>query len=146
MLFGIPILSLLLTILSAPVRERLWKRLGKIVRVAVEQQAPDGSWGTDWNAELLPKGRKGRLSDHRSLDHKLLATSHIPEWMMYLPQELEVPNEVIQQAGRWLFRQWSTINDKTFVADNFCPCSHAAVVLGMLCKKEQGTVEPSLIP
>lgn len=124
-------------ILSPSVHEKLWARLQEIVRVALEKQNGDGSWGSDWNLPLLPPTHvdEGSL-DYHALQPKLVATSHIAEWMMHLPKELTVPDEVIHRAGAWLYRQWQNLSDKTFVAENFCPCSHAAVVLGALCGKE----------
>jgi hypothetical protein len=129
-------------ILSDPVRKRLWARLRQIVRAAQETQGAEGTWGTDWSLALLPtEAANHGLSDHHTLAHELLVTSHIAEWCMHLPQELTVPDEVVQRAGRWLFRQWRRVGDsdhgKDFVAKNFCPCSHAAVVLGALCEGEE---------
>jgi hypothetical protein len=124
-------------LLSAPVRETLTSRLREIVDAAVHAQNPDGSWGSDWNARLLPAGHiHDAPSSYDSLKHQRLATSHIPEWLMHLPEELTVPDEVVHRAGRWLFRQWRNVHDESFVAENFCPCSHAAAVLGVLCDME----------
>ncbi len=132
-------------ILSPPVREKLRTRLKEVVRGAVESQRPDGSWWTDWHSSLSPSdARPGVQPNHSTLASRLLATSHIPEWLMHLPEEIPVPVESIHRASGWLYQQWREVQSTDFVAEHFCPCSHAAAVLSAICGEDVGTGEPAL--
>ena len=121
-------------ILSSDVRDQLMDRLAQIVREAEATQAADGSWGPDWYERLLddrgPEPR-GRSIDSRSVEGRLLATGHISEWLMLLPEGLRVSNDRFARSGRWLHAQLKGV-DSEFVKNNFCPCTHGAIVLEMV--------------
>jgi hypothetical protein len=123
-------------ILSPEVRGRLTGRLREVVREAEAAQAPDGSWGPDWH-EKLPQGRgreperKGWSDDSSALGKRLLATSHVAEWLLLMPEELRVRDDRFERAGRWLHARLKGA-DPLFVRDNFCACCHGAIVLQLV--------------
>lgn len=123
-------------ILSPDVRGKLLNRLAAVVREAEATQAVDGSWGGDWYERLLsdrtpePESRD-QSKNNRLLKNRLLATSHIAEWLMLLPEELRVSDDRLRRAGRWLHAQLKDV-DPQFVRDNFCPCTHGAIVLQLV--------------
>jgi hypothetical protein len=114
-------------VLSPTVRRRLSDRLREFVQAAITEQAADGSWGPRW-FQATSSVRERPWPDNRRVEPRLLATSHIAHWMMYLPDELRVPRDALHRAHRWLYL---TLKDVTpeFVQENFCPCSHGALVL-----------------
>ena len=50
---------------------------------------------------------------------------------MLLPPELRVRDDLLQRAGQWLHAHLRDA-DPQFVRDNFCPCTHGAIVLELL--------------
>ena len=123
-------------ILTPEVRGELTRRLGEMVQDAEAAQSLDGSWSPDWHEKHLkdssrdPK-RKGWSEDTRSLGKRLLATSHVSEWLMLLPEEFRVSDDRFERAGRWLHAQLKGV-DSHFVGDNFCACCHGAIVLQLV--------------
>jgi hypothetical protein len=123
-------------ILSPQVRGGLLRHLKEIVEAAQATQAADGSWGPDWHAPLLrdsahEAGPKTFSVDTKSFGARFLVTSHVPEWVMLLPEQLQASDEMLQRAGCWLHAQL-TDAESPFVEDHFCPCTHGAIVLQLL--------------
>jgi hypothetical protein len=119
-------------VLTEPVRERLWQRLREARDAALATQEPDGSWPLDWNRALLADAERRRLApDVNDLQGRLLATGHLAEWLLYLPEELAVPESCLERAGWWLHEQLRVATADQ-VRDNFCPYAHAARVLLLL--------------
>jgi len=124
------------SILTPEVRSKVMGRLAESVREVEVTQAADGSWGPDWYERLLnhrndaPAQRTWSI-DNSAVEGRLLATSHIAEWLMYLPEELQVPDERLARSGRWLVAQLKD-RDSEFVKKNFCPCTHGAIVLQLI--------------
>jgi hypothetical protein len=119
-------------ILSSRIRDKLKNRLTAIVRAAETAQAPDGSWGVDWHERPFNQQDGQTCSGGReSLSERLLATSHISEWIMLLPEELQVSDDRLRRAGHWLYKELRGLDSQAVLA-NFCPCTHGAIVLQMI--------------
>jgi hypothetical protein len=120
-------------ILSGKTRERMNQWLHDVVTSTVAAQDVDGSWGHDWYAALKHDSIKSEswIADKPSLHLRLVATSHIAHWMLYLPPNTTVPPDVLRRAAGWMQLQLRDA-DADFVRDCFCPCSHAASVLKVL--------------
>jgi hypothetical protein len=116
-------------VLTGAVRERLWQRLRQARDAALATQEPDGSWPLDWNRALLADTeQKQQAPDITDPDSRLLTTGHLAEWLLYLPEELAVPESCLRQAGWWLYERLRVASPDQ-VRDNFCPYAHAARVL-----------------
>ena len=74
--------------------------------------------------------RKRERSPPDSPEKRLLATSHLVEWMLYLPSEFKPPKDVLRRAGIWLLRHLEA-KDDTRDAE-FCPYTHAVGALECL--------------
>ncbi len=119
-------------ILSSRVRSHLHQRLAQFVDAAVIAQHRDGGWSFDWHPELQNTADLAGFSqDVDSLDARLLVTSHLAEWMVYLPKGLQVPEKHLRRAGMWLENRISTATPEA-VVHGFCPYSHAVWVLRQL--------------
>jgi hypothetical protein len=115
-------------ILSEAVRSRLREFLRRAVGVVVRTQRPEGSWHPGWNNELLPGSAPRAWTLKDEPEQCLLLAGHLAEWMLYLPQELQPPPEVLRRAGLWLHQRFlaATADDKERL---ICPYSHAACAL-----------------
>jgi hypothetical protein len=119
-------------VLTEPVRERLWQWLRQARDAALATQAPDGSWTVDWNRALLADGeQKPMAPDVNNLHSRLLTTGHVAEWLLYLPEDLTVPESCLRRAGWWLCERLRVAAPDQ-VRDEFCPYTHAARVLLLL--------------
>jgi len=127
-------------VLSAAVRERLWKYLQRAVDAAVGTQQPDGSWHSGWNYTSLPKGAPQGWSYKDGGTERIAATGHIAEWMLYLPEALQVRPHTLKQAGCWLKKELSE-TPLELKEERYCPDSHAACVLRQIAfvSEEEGT-------
>jgi hypothetical protein len=118
-------------VLSPAVRGRIRGRLQRCAGLAVDVQKPDGSWPGDWFLGTeLSEGYHDE-SPSGTLDHRRLVTGHMAEWMIYLPQELQVPETTLKRAGQWLLADLKRLSAEEKAAQ-FCPCTHAVCVLRKL--------------
>ena len=137
-------------ILSPDIKDRLVVHLATTVHEMEVAQAADGSWSADWYTGLLrqedsaPEARTWSVASD-SLERRLVATSHLPELLMLLPDELRVADERLLRAGRWLLAQLRDV-DPPFVKNNFCPCTHGAIVLQMVSRADESAVDQSREP
>ncbi len=127
-------------VLSAPVRERLWSWLRRAVDVAVATQEPDGTWHSGWSYALLPTIAPEGWSYMDVKANRVIMTGHIVEWMLYLPEALQVRPHTLKQAGRWLKKELLEA-PQAQKERHFCPYSHAACVLRQMAfvSEEKGT-------
>jgi hypothetical protein len=113
------------SILSRPVRVRVKSYLGEMASAALRHQAADGSWGIDWRRDPKAAAEETDRSSAR-----VLATGHLVEWMVILPDDLSPPRNRILVAAHWLAHHLSTANDQELAGD-YCPYSHAGRVVQM---------------
>lgn len=115
-------------ILSEDVRAKAHERLKLCSLLAINSQQPDGCWRGDWFFDSpLTENYRGPTPVSTSA-HKLVVTGHLSEWMLYLPEELQVPKETQLRACEWLLIHLKQMSDKD-KNDQFCPCTHAICVL-----------------
>ena len=50
---------------------------------------------------------------------------------MLLPEDCRVSEDRLARSGQWLYAHLKD-KDSNFVRDNFCPCTHGAIVLQMV--------------
>lgn len=132
-------------ILSKENCKRLKVRIEQCVASALETQNDDGSWGADWSrGESMPESPQQFAMDADSLSNRLVATSHIPQWMLTLPPGVRLPDRNLHLAGEWLLRVLDGVSDEAFARDHYCPVSHAAALLSQLSEPERaGPSEPA---
>jgi hypothetical protein len=123
-------------VLSPEVRQQLRARLASAVRACLDAQAPDGSWSPDWH-RALADGAPDRPPRRPSLADRLLATSHLAEWLLYLPDDLQVPGPVLLRAARWLHARFQDAPPDV-IHQQYCPFSHAACFLLYLAAPDEG--------
>jgi hypothetical protein len=130
-------------VLSGPTRERLWQRLRQARDAVVASQAPDGTWPLDWFQGLgdypLPATERIDPTDRAV---RLLTTSHLAEWLLYLPPELAAPRACLERAGYWLYEQLRAATPAQEL-ENFCPYAHAACVVKRLCPEGRAEAAPA---
>jgi hypothetical protein len=115
-------------VLSAPVRERLGQYLERCVAVLQRTQRADGSWAQDWNRELLPPSDRLGLWPVDTAGSRMLITSHLGEWLLYLRDGLRPPDDTLNRVGVWLAKalRGATEGDQE---REVCPYSHAVCTL-----------------
>jgi hypothetical protein len=118
----------LIPILTDPVRVRLRERLKRDVDAAVRNQQADGHWSLSWHVEPARQN-----ADHDSPLTRLLATGHLMEWMMYLPASHQLPAETKRRGAQWLLAKLREPAPRE-TEDNFCPYSHATLVLRAMAR------------
>ena len=115
-------------VLSDSTRRELEDYLRRAVNVVVATQQDNGSWHSAWNYTLLPGGEPRRWSTRDDDASRLVMTGHITEWLLYLPEELQVEGSVVKRAGIWLKDQLLKASLAT-KEEQFCPYTHATCVL-----------------
>ena len=121
-----------LPVLSDSARNLVRTRLEVVLQHAISTQRPDGAWQMDWHKELLESlGERAMLFPPTSTGD-LHATSHLAEWMLFLPVDLQPPQDVYLRSAIAL-REMLTTTSSDVLKKNFCPCTHAARTLRELC-------------
>jgi len=105
--------------LEKPMLRQLQAFLEQHVKQAVKSQMPDGSWDSTWwkMASKISKTKASKLE-------KVVITSHLIEWFMGLPADLQPPESTYKSAGVWLLQTVEEAEDAEF-EEYFCPYSHA---------------------
>lgn len=112
-------------------RDAVTSHLSICVAEAVRMQEPDGSWNPNWAPTLRRPAASGTWSDRDTTLNRLLVTSHLAEWLLYLPAELRPSSHVIRKAGSWLLSQLRTASADERI-HNFCAFSHAKIVIRLI--------------
>lgn len=117
-------------ILSDAMAKRVRERIENVVAVVIQMQMENGAWYNQWDLELRA-GPRTLASTPVDEDPSLLATSHIAEWLMYLPSDLQPPRHVFVNSAMWLLK---TVREATPEQKwrGFCPCTHSICVLRRL--------------
>ena len=118
-------------ILTTNVRELLWSALRRYKQIAIQSQEQDGSWHIDWFSELMVESDRTGWHVEDSDDSRLLATGHLAEWLLYLPDTIPVPDETLRMAALWLLKRLKRTNEKER-EPLFCPYAHAVRVVRCL--------------
>lgn len=116
------------SILDPSVRRRIKRRLDEWLEQVIQNQRPDGGWDPDWSvASGAP--RLGHNDATKDVVHRrLLATSHLAEWLSILPASFQVPESTLDAAAEFLLENLRAAEDEE-ILQQFCPFSHACHVL-----------------
>jgi hypothetical protein len=125
----------LFAILSVPVRQRLEQFIRAWVHVATQTQLGDGSWTPNWSFSVEYARLHCLFSSQDTLEHRILVTGHLAEWLTYVPERYGSDDNTLQNARRWLLQtlqarhQLTSIADNSFPLDrsNICPLTHSAI-------------------
>jgi len=116
-------------VLSQRCRDRLTRQLRRYVEIALAAQESDGSWDLAWHPDFANATAPGEWTPSSDTEMmRVLATGHIAEWMLYLPEDLQVSDEVLRRAGRWACEQLQSATAER-IEQQFCPYSHCACVV-----------------
>jgi hypothetical protein len=123
-------------VLSEASRQQLRNRLAIVVAEVLRCQARDGSWGPLWSygipSPARPQGWTPRDDDW---EERLLVTAHITQFLASLPaKHFTIEDPVFARAITWLDEATAHV-DQRFIAENYCPCSHAAWCLNE-CRRD----------
>ena len=111
--------------LSPDVRRDLHAFLEKAVFEAVGNQQHDGSWKIDWHQFFLPSSSTVVSKD--SARERLIATGHIAEWLLHVPDVLQPPEELYRRAAIWLMAELRRREQEQ--VELFCPYTHGLFVV-----------------
>lgn len=120
-----------LRFLSPRTAAELEQRLASEVSTAIATQSEDGSWAPDWQFNpsialaMKAPGDAGRF----------LTTSHLVEWMVYLPHRLQPKKATYVRASAWLLAHIRSIDTAPTGVPNaeLCPWTHAVCALRAMC-------------
>jgi hypothetical protein len=114
-------------IISPHVRTQLRQYLRRLVDCAISTQQPEGYWMVTWYASTPEDTPEGKWTPPDTAETRLLATSHVAEWMLHLSEELRPPDDVLRRAGEWMLRE--LLRGSGQRTADLCPRSHAVGVL-----------------
>lgn len=115
---------------SARVRSKISGYLSDAARLTVLRQSNDGSFPPDWNGWSTDN----RLwSEEDTVGARLVATSHLIEWMCRLPKDARVPDAVLRAAATWMLEKVEGGTPDTY-AEEFCGYTHTLRVLKLLAR------------
>lgn len=104
---------------------------GMLARIRASQR-PDGSWDHRWFADRDTLRDSKALRAPADLVGRIVMTGHIGECLLLLPEPRQLPHEIMRRAGAWLWKHLPAQVRLQSLAKNFCPLTHAAVVVGAL--------------
>lgn len=115
-------------IFSLGMREKVLAWLKECLGIALKSRSADGSWDLSWHPSVLKAPPDYWTPAHDGRMVRILATGHLAEWMLYLPEDLKVPDEVLRQSGMWCFERLRIATPRQ-IEGAFCPYSHCASVV-----------------
>ncbi len=123
-------------ILEVETKQKLKTRLHSILDAVIQGQHETGYWRVDWFVEVpeydMPFDKPHVWTPKDDDESRLLATSHLVEWMLDLPEEFDVPDEALSKAGQWMLRYLKTKRPEDNVP--ICPYGHAIRDLELLSR------------
>ena len=121
-------------ILSLEKQEELGERLHVIFDALLRVQHESGYWRSDWFTSIPSYGQpfKGKRKWTPSDDPKsrILATCHVIEWFLELPDEFNIPDQTLMNAGRWMLEHLKAKDLGGFYRP--CPYTHVVRDLELL--------------
>ena len=123
-------------VLSKHIRSELDRYLSGCAREAVRVQAPDGSFAENWCYNLVPNPQPRRPTIADTAEGRVVATGHLTEWLLALPDDIAVPDQTLRLSGEWLRQALARAsrNDKEML---FCPYTHAVCVIRSLARSPE---------
>lgn len=145
--FGLHVLEALVTliqvdqihhVLGTECRTRVTTFLARNAAQLCTAQCEDGSWFVDW-AETSPDAtakRNATLGGPEFQRKKRVhLTGHHLSWLLMLPEEITVNEDLFQRAADYLLEQLQVAADSE-IKTAYCPFSHAAHVLRLLSSED----------
>jgi hypothetical protein len=121
-------------IISPEKQRKLNERLRTVFITLLQTQHETGYWRLDWFTSIpgyeQPFKDQHRWTPPDDPEGRLLATCHVVEWMLELPDEFDVPDEMLAKAGRWMLEHLKTKNPEDFIP--VCPYAHVVRDLELL--------------
>ena len=127
-------------VLSPAVRDKLGDRLAHVMQRVVEAQLPSGAWANHWDDELRTTAHSLPAT---AMDHQesLLATGHLLEWMLYLPDELQPPRDVYARGAQWVIGEIEGMASDDRGVRSICPRTHCICALRQLSLQDDSLPE-----
>jgi len=116
-------------VLSDGTRMRIGAWLRTFRDAALRAQDPEGFWRLGTIG--VDDAKRDGWTPPDSAANRILMTGHLTEWMLHLPRDLQVPSEVLVNAGMWLYRELRAASPEAMQRD-VCPYSHAVCALRLL--------------
>jgi hypothetical protein len=127
-------ISLDVPILSFDVQKTLKNYLHTILTTVIQEQNSAGYWELDWFVKIpdygLPFQNPYVWTPSNDGESRLLATCHLVEWALDLPEEFEAPDETLKNAGMWMLNHLKT--KKRGENTPICPYAHVVRDLELL--------------
>ncbi|MDR2707050.1 MAG: hypothetical protein LBC02_14860, partial [Planctomycetaceae bacterium] len=100
----------------------------------IRTQDETGYWKLDWFTSIssyeYPYDKPHIWTPTDDQESRLLATSHLIEWMLELPEDFEVPDSTLVRGGRWMLNHLKT---KKYEENTpICPYAHVVRDLELL--------------
>ncbi|MCA8987323.1 MAG: hypothetical protein KDA78_06765 [Planctomycetaceae bacterium] len=113
-------------ILSDEMEAEVYAHLELIRDLISESQFPDGHWPSNWDqgAEAV----SNPIED--AMRGKIIATGHHLEWLAIAPPELHPPQELIENAARWII-QTTKQQSPELILQRYTFLSHVGNALSM---------------
>lgn len=120
-------------ILSPECRARILEHLGNVSKLLVRSQHPKGYWNREWWTGAPPTAEDNRPGPISPELWRILATSHILEWLALAPQSVHPPEATLVKAGRWLTQTVLKLEDKQVAHQDhyYPPLTHVAMALAL---------------
>ncbi len=110
-------------ILSLNVRDQGLKRVQQLLEIVTRRQSEDGGWEPTWYKSLESVPSQTQTTGPSNPYPRLLATSHLADWLSMLSSDCVVEQEVLDRACYFLSTELDRINQSE--PDRFCPISHS---------------------
>jgi hypothetical protein len=129
-------ISLRENILTKKVQQKLRERLRIILSTVIRCQDNAGYWRLDWFNAIpsysQPFDKQHVWTPHDDNESRLLATCHLIEWMLGLPDEFEIPDSTFIRGGEWMLNYLRS--KKSDEPALICPYGHAVRDLELLSR------------
>ncbi|MDR1963190.1 MAG: hypothetical protein LBQ50_05385 [Planctomycetaceae bacterium] len=123
-------------ILLREVQQKLREHLRIILDTVIQSQDKTGYWRLDWFNAIpdynQPFDKPHVWTPPDDKENRLLATCHLVEWMLGLPDEFEVPDLTLLRSGEWMLNHLRNKNLKEPAL--ICPYGHAVRDLELLSR------------
>ncbi len=118
-------------ILSDEMAQKVYQHLELVRDLITESQFAAGYWPGNWNegAAAVANPREDELKD------RIIATGHHLEWLAIAPAELHPPQELIDNAARWII-QTTKAQTPTEIQQRYTFLSHVGNALAMWRKTQ----------
>jgi hypothetical protein len=114
-------------ILSPGVRSDLHEYMEYAVRCMASAQNPEGSWSVGW---YEPFNMGTSALSRSNIAGEMLATGHILEWILLLPEPSRPRRELVLKAIEWT-RKAVLESSQGLVEDQYCPFVHSVYALSV---------------